>query len=196
MAAVTAAAWAIWAAWAATKINFPRGNDTTRRRAISAAFFISALLVEEKFPATLKLPMKIISEQNQRQFAWVALVFGLLMTAGGVFGIWMQGRMMYDGTPLHTIYDVLCLEEVYESICLAPLVTSVGVLLLSWVILASKLTEKFSAIKKNVWFGTFAAILLMVIMVSSRIAANQDWSRAESAVIKHFENIKTNTPTQ
>ncbi len=109
----------------------------------------------------MKIDLK--SERSQRQIGYLLLGAGLIAVAGGVFGVWMQGRTMYEGTPLHLIYDALCPEDVYLSICLASLVTSIGVLLLSWVILASKLTEKFSAIKRNVLFTAFAVICLVAI---------------------------------
>ena len=56
--------------------------------------------------------MDFKAERNQRQIGYLALVVGLIAVAGGVFGIWMQGRMRYDGTPLHSVADVLCPEEI------------------------------------------------------------------------------------
>ena len=141
----------------------------------------------------MKIDLK--SERSQRQIGQLVLVAGLIAVAGGVIGIWMQGRTMYDGTPLHLIHDVLCPEDVYLSICLASLATSVGILLLSWVILASKLTGKFSATKKNVLFAAFAIVLLAAIMVASKIATDQDWARASAAANKYFKNLQTNAPT-
>ena len=139
--------------------------------------------------------MDIRSERIQRQIGYLVLVAGVISVAGGVIGFWMQGRAMYDGTPLHLIYDVLCPEDIYLSICLAPLVTSVGVLLLSWVILASKLTATYSATKKNVLFTAFAAVCLIVIMVVSKIATNQDWARAKVAADEYFKSQQTNATT-
>jgi hypothetical protein len=135
------------------------------------------------------------SERSQRQIGYLALVAGLIAVAGGVFGVWMQGRTMYDDTPLHIIADVLCPDEIYLSICLASLVTSIGGLLLSWVILASKLTETFSATKRNVLFAVFAIVLLAAIMVVSKIAPDQDWARASAAADEYFKNLQTNAPT-
>jgi len=134
------------------------------------------------------------SERSQRLISYLVLFTGVVVVAGGVFGIWMQGRTMYNDMPLHVIYDVLCPEDVYLSICLASSVTSVGILLLSWVILASKLTEKFSATKRNVLFASFAIVLLTAIMVASKIATDQDWARAKAATDEYFKNQLTNAP--
>ena len=137
--------------------------------------------------------MKAISEKDQRIVAWIALILGVLATAAGVFGIWMQGRGMYEGTSLREVYDSLCFSEVYLSMCLAPLVTCIGALLISWVILASKLTANLSAVKKNSWFVTFAVILLAGILWSSRIAAAQDWSEASKAAKAYSESSRSNS---
>ena len=140
--------------------------------------------------------IEFVSERNKRQFAWLALIAGLIIVAGGVFGIWMQGRTMYDDTPLHLVYDYLCLNEVYLSMCLAPLVTSIGVLILCWVILASKFTEKLSETKKNFLFVAFTIILSAAIMIASKIAADQDWARARAASEEYFQaKYGTNSPT-
>ena len=102
---------------------------------------------------------------------------------------------MYEGTSLHMIADVLCPEDIYESICLPSLVILIGGLLVSWAILASKLTEKFSPKKKNILFAVFASIFLLAIMVTSKIASDQDWTRASAAADEYFKNLQTNAPT-
>jgi hypothetical protein len=137
--------------------------------------------------------MLAISEKDQRVVAWIALILGALASAAGVFGIWMQGIGMYAGIPLHLVYDNLCFSEVYLSMFLAPLVTCTGAMLISWVILASKLTANLSAAKRNMWFALFAVMLLAGILWSSRIAAVQDWSRSEKAARAYFERAKTNS---
>ena len=138
----------------------------------------------------------IKSDRSQRQLGYFALVVGLITTAGGIFGLWMQGRIMYDGTPLHTIADVLCLEDVFDSIFLPSFVISIGGFLLSWVILGSKLTVRFSALKRNVLFVLFASIFLAAIMVTSKIAAIQDWARASAGANEYFKSKypQTNAP--
>lgn len=138
----------------------------------------------------------IKSDRSQRQIGYFTLVVGLITAAGGIFGLWMQGRIMYDGTPLHTIADVLCFQDIYASIFLPSFVILIGAFLLSWVILSSKLTEKFSATKRNVLFAVFAVVLLTAIMVTSKIAAGQDWARANAGANEYFKSKypQTNAP--
>jgi archaellum biogenesis protein FlaJ (TadC family) len=101
---------------------------------------------------------------------------------------------MYDGDSLVNIADCLCPEDIYLSICLPSLVILIGSLLISWVILASKLTEKFSATKRNVLLAVFAIAFLTALVVSSKIATDQDWARARAAEDDYFKRMKTNTP--
>jgi hypothetical protein len=136
------------------------------------------------------------SERSQRQVGYVALIGGLTAVAGGIFGVWMQGRTMYEGDSLVNIADVLCPEEIYLSVTLASLAISIGGFSLSWVILASKLTEKFSAAKRNSLFVIFAIVFLAAIMIASTIATDQDWARAKAAEADYFNGLKTNTPPQ
>jgi hypothetical protein len=139
-----------------------------------------------------KRPIVVLSERNKRQFGFLALFAGWFAVVLGSFGVWMQGRGMYDGNSLVNIADVLCPQDIYLSICLPSLVLSVGGLLVSWVILASNLTEHFSAKKRNVLFALFAVILMVAIMVPSKIATEQDWARATVAANEHFKNMQTN----
>ncbi|HAO77769.1 MAG TPA: hypothetical protein DCQ92_02105 [Verrucomicrobia subdivision 3 bacterium] len=137
----------------------------------------------------------IKSERCQRQIGYLALAAGLIAVAGGLFGLWIQGRTMYEGTSLHMIADVLCPGDIYLTICSTTLVISTGSLLLSWVILASKLTEKISATKRNVLFAAVAVVFLIAVMIVSKIAADQDWARASAAADEYFKNLQTNAPT-
>ena len=82
------------------------------------------------------------------------------------------------------------------SVTLASLAISIGGFSLSWVILASKLTEKFSAAKRNSLFVIFAIVFLAAIMIASTIATDQDWARAKAAEADYFNGLKTNTPPQ
>jgi hypothetical protein len=134
------------------------------------------------------------SERSQRQIGYLVLVTGGIAAAGGIFGLWMQGRIMYDGTSLHMIADVLCPEDIYASICLPSLVIVVGGLLLSWTILASKLTDRFSPTKRNILFSAVAFILLIGIIVVSKIATKQDWARASAAADEYYKSQQTNAP--
>ncbi len=134
------------------------------------------------------------SERSQRQIGYLALIGGLIAIAGGIFGVWMQGRAMYSGDSLVNIADVLCPQDIYASVCLASLAISIGSFSLSWVILASKLTEKFSATKRNILFVVFVIVFLLAIMIASKIATNQDWSAAKVAETEYFKSLQTNTP--
>jgi len=134
------------------------------------------------------------SERSQRQIGYLALIGGCVAITDGFFGLWMQGRTMYEGDSLLSIADSLCPEDIYLSVCLTSLVISMGILSLAWAILASKLTEKFSVTKRNIMFAAFAVVCLVVIMVVSKIATDQDWARAKVAEDEYFKKMQTNTP--
>jgi hypothetical protein len=136
------------------------------------------------------------SERSQRQIGYLALIGGLTAGAGGIFGVWMQGRTMYSGDSLVNIADALCPQDIYLSVCLASLAILIGGFSLSWVILASKLTEKFSAARRNICFVVFTIVFLMAIIIASKIATDQDWAKATAAEADYFSHMKTNAPAK
>lgn len=138
--------------------------------------------------------MEIMSDKNQRQLAWLLLTTGVLALAAGFIGLWMQGRMMYDGSSLRNIADCLCFQDVFASLWMPAVVLSVGTLSISWVILGSKLTENFSAAKRNSLFLVLAATVLTGCLIPTHIAATQDWNRAQAAANDYFDSLSSNAP--
>jgi hypothetical protein len=136
-----------------------------------------------------------MSVQIQKVLGYLALFAGWLAVAIGSFGLWMQGYGMYSGDSLVNIADCLCPEDICASIFLPVFVFSMGAMLVSWVILASKLTEGFSLTKKNIIFSTFALTLLVACIVPAKIATNQVWARATAAEAEYYQNKYTNAPS-
>ena len=125
--------------------------------------------------------MKILdskTEKGQRQIAWLILFYGLLLIAGGLFGVWMQEMFWDVSTDYLVMADQLLHSEVVESFCLPTIVTSVGGFAIAWVILASKLTEKISFKQRNFFFVVFALIYVLAVFVPAKIAGDKMWSKA------------------
>ena len=118
------------------------------------------------------------TEKGQRQIAWLVLFYGLLLMAGGLFGVWVQGLFWDVATNYLVMADQLLHSEVVESFCLPTIVTSVGGFAIAWVILASRLTEKFSSKRRNFIFVVFAAVYVLAVFVPAKIAGDKMWSKA------------------
>ena len=125
------------------------------------------------------------TESAQRQIAWLVLACGFAATGFGLFGIWLQGSFWDISTNYLVMADQLLHSEVVESFCLPAIVTSAGGLTVTWVILASKLTEKFSSKQKNLTFLVFAFIYVVAVFVPAKIAGDKMWSKAQEVEKKY-----------
>jgi hypothetical protein len=127
----------------------------------------------------------IKTQKRQRQIAWFVLIYGFVVMGGGIFGIWMQG-MFWDVSANYLVMaDQLLHSEVVESFCLPTIVTSVGGLAIAWVILASKLTERFSSKRKNLIFVVFVVVYVVAVFVPAKIAGSKMWSKAQEVERKY-----------
>jgi hypothetical protein len=125
------------------------------------------------------------AQRHQRQIAWFVLVYGFVVMCGGVFGIWMQGEFWDISTNYLAMADQLLHSEVVESFCLPTIVTSLGGLAIAWVILASKLTEKYSSKRKNLIFMIYAAVYVVAVFVPAKIAGDKMWNKAKEVEQKY-----------
>jgi len=125
------------------------------------------------------------TENNQWQVAWLLLVSGLAAFCFKLSGIWLQGEFWDIPTNYLVMADQLLHSEVVESFCLPTMVTSVGGLAIAWVILASKLAEKFSNKRKDLAFMVFALVYVVAVFVPAKIAGDKMWNKAQKVLQKH-----------
>jgi hypothetical protein len=81
--------------------------------------------------------------------------------------------------------DQLLHSEVVESFCLPTIVASVGGLAITWVILASKLTQRFSSKRKNLIFTVFAVVYVIAVFIPAKIAGDKMWNKAQEVERKY-----------
>ena len=125
------------------------------------------------------------TEKCQRQIAWLVLFCGLSAIGFGLAGIWMQEMFWGITTNYLAMADQILHSEVVESFCLPTIVTSVGGLAIAWVILASKLTEKFSSKQKNFVFVVFAVAYVVAAFIPAKIAGDKMWNKAQEVERKY-----------
>ena len=92
------------------------------------------------------LPEKVLALDNtlckanmkptdEKQLSYGAMVFGLIMNAGGVYGVWFQGD--FWGQLGGAIRGNLNVGELYLVLGLPAGVTVAGALLVAWALLGS-----------------------------------------------------------
>lgn len=118
------------------------------------------------------------TESGQRQAARFVLFLGLCATGIGLAGVWMQGLFWDVSTNYLALRGQILHSEVVMSFCLPTIVTAAGGLAIAWVILASKLTEKFSSTQRNQAFIIFAFIFVLAVFVPAKVAGDKMWNKA------------------
>lgn len=118
------------------------------------------------------------TERSQRQIAWLVLFCGLSAAGFGLFGIWIQGNFWDITTNYLAMADTLLHSEVVESFCLPSIVTLLGGLAIAWVILASRLTGKYSPKWRNSAFIIFVVVYVLAVFIPAKIAGDKMWVKA------------------
>jgi hypothetical protein len=106
-------------------------------------------------------------DTNRVGLLLVALV-GLLLTAGGLFGVWLQGSFYESGFPTSATVD-----EVRAAFTWPTAFTTAGSLVLAVIILASPLTAPWTAKRRFVWFGVLAFLVLAACFVCGYLASHR-----------------------
>jgi len=107
-----------------------------------------------------------LTARDRVMLSWLALVIGLLLTLGGLVGVWLQGRFYRGGFP-----TAATLGEVRSAFTLPAMITALGSLTIAGVILASRITSSWSPGRRLAVFICFGVFVLAGCMFCGHLAA-------------------------
>jgi hypothetical protein len=110
----------------------------------------------------------VITQRDRKILAWIVLVVGVLLTAGGVFGVWLQGRFYEGGFP-----TAATVGEVRDAFTWPTAFTTAGSLVVAAVILSSPLTSSWQTSRRLATFVAFALFVLVACTVCGHFAASR-----------------------
>jgi hypothetical protein len=99
---------------------------------------------------------------------WFVALLGLLLTSGGLFGVWLQGLFYEDGFPTPATVG-----EVRAAFTLPTAFTTAGSLIVAAVILASPATATWPMSRRAVAIITFALLVLLACTVCGHLAGSR-----------------------
>jgi hypothetical protein len=106
-------------------------------------------------------------DTNKAAWLLVCLV-GSLLTAGGLFGVWLQGRFYDGGFP-----TAATVGEVRDAFTWPTAFTTAGSLVLAAVILISPLTASWTTTRRLVGFISFALFVIAACFVCGYFAGSR-----------------------
>ena len=108
-------------------------------------------------------------ENKKHILVWCFIaVVGIALTAGGLFGVWLQG-LFYEGG-----FSVAAtIGEVRAAFTWPTAFTTAGSLVVAAVILASPLTSLWPASRRYIAFLTFALLVLATCTVCGHYAGSR-----------------------
>jgi len=112
-----------------------------------------------------KIIVPPLTARDRKKFSWIALVGGVLLTAGGIFGIWVQGLFYQGGFPTPATFG-----EVRLAFTLPAAVTTLGSMVVSGVLFASSLTASWSQRKRLAVFIGFGVIVVLGCVICGHLA--------------------------
>jgi len=99
---------------------------------------------------------------------WFVLSIGVVLTVGGLFGVWLQGAFYHGGFPTAATVD-----EVRNAFTFPTAVTSSGSLIISSVILASPFTASWHVHRRLTILVCFGVLLLVACGVCGYVASGR-----------------------
>jgi hypothetical protein len=99
---------------------------------------------------------------------WFVLLLGLLLTASGLFGVWLQGWFYRGGFP-----TAATVGEVRGAFTWPAANTAAGSLFIAAVILASPLTASWTASRRLAVFVVFTVLVLAACFTCGYFAAGR-----------------------
>ncbi len=106
-----------------------------------------------------------ITARDRKAVPWIILVFGALLTAGGLFGVWLQGTVYQDGFPTPATFG-----EVRFAFTGPTAVTTLGTLVVSGVLFSSSITAGWSPRRRLAVFVCFGVVVLLACAACGHLA--------------------------
>lgn len=110
----------------------------------------------------------VITPRDRKILSWIVLVVGALVTAAGLFGVWLQGPFYEGGFPA-----VATVEEVRGAFTWPTAFTTAGSLMVAAAILASPLTASWPTSRRLAAFIFFALLVLVACTICGHIAGSR-----------------------
>jgi hypothetical protein len=114
------------------------------------------------------MPPLTITEKDQKILSWGALLAGVLLTASGLFGVWVQGLFYRGGFPTPATFG-----EVRMAFTLPAAVTALGSMIVAGVLFTSSITATWSPRRKLVVFVCFGVFVLVGCAVAGHLATTR-----------------------
>jgi hypothetical protein len=99
---------------------------------------------------------------------WFVSLIGAVLTASGLFGIWLQGPF-YEGG----FRTAATVSEVRAAFTWPTAVTTAGSLVLAAIILASPLTSSWPTRRRYLAFISFGLFVLLACILCGHLAASR-----------------------
>ena len=99
---------------------------------------------------------------------WFVSLIGFALTAGGLFGVWVQGRFYERGFP-----TAATVSEVRQAFTWPTAFTTGGSRVVATVILSSPLTASWPRSRRVGAFVAFALVILMASFVCGHLAGSR-----------------------
>jgi hypothetical protein len=107
----------------------------------------------------------LITARDRRAVPWIVLSIGLLVTAGGMCGVWVQGLFYQGGFPTAATPGV-----VRDAFTWPTLFTTLGTMIVSGILLAGPLGPHWSHRRRVGAFLCFSALVLITVSVCGHLA--------------------------
>src|SRR5262245_3542783 len=109
-----------------------------------------------------------ITPRDRKVLAWLVLIIGALLTAGGLVGVWLQGMFYERGFPTAATF-----AEVRSAFTWPTAFTTLGGLVVAWALLSSSVTAAWPARRRLVVFVCFGVLVLVGSAVCGHLATSQ-----------------------
>jgi hypothetical protein len=106
-----------------------------------------------------------ITPRDRKAAPWIVLVIGALLTASGLFGVWLQGMVYQNGFPTPATFG-----EVRFAFTGPTAVTTLGSLIVSGVLFSSSITAAWSPRKRLALFVCFGVLVLAACALCGHLA--------------------------
>jgi hypothetical protein len=110
----------------------------------------------------------VITPRDRKILAWIALLIGVLLTAGGLVGVWLQGLVYERGFPTPATVN-----EIRMAFTLPTAVTTSGSLIVAAVLLASPLTAAWTPTRRVSAVIGFTVLVLLACTVCGHLAGSR-----------------------
>ena len=110
----------------------------------------------------------VVTPRDRKLLAWIVLIIGTLLTAGGLFGVWLQGVFFTVAFPAGANFGELRAAFVWPT-----LFTTLGSLVVTGALFASPLTSAWSPRRRLIVFVCFTAFVLLAATICGHFATSR-----------------------